>query len=322
MTGTGPGGPADRGRPAAGPEGGRGAGQGARHDGHARPTAALRAAEPFCHALLHRAAPAEAEDPRAWSSPERSRRSARPSPSSRSATGSSAHSDSGSTARTRSTSCIREPGAAGARSRPGMSFEEAAAVCRRSDHRADVPRQGRPLKGTEHPRLRRVRLDRHRGACSSRSTSAPHVTAVCNTKNVELVRSLGADVVIDYQQEDFTKNGKTYDVIFDAVGKHSFRRCRGLAEAGRDLHRDRLGFAERRAAGAVHTRWIGDKKVRLRDPPRYTKEDVLFLKELIEAGKYRAVIDRHLPARGRRRGDEVRRDAAEDRQRRPDRERG
>jgi len=52
------------------------------------------------------------------------------------------------------------------------------------------------------------------------------VTAVCNTKNVETVRSLGADTVVDYTQEDFTKNGGPYDVIFDAVGKSSFRRCK------------------------------------------------------------------------------------------------
>ena len=52
------------------------------------------------------------------------------------------------------------------------------------------------------------------------------VTAVCNTKNVETVRSLGADTVVDYTQEDFTKNGGPYDVVFDAVGKSSFRRCK------------------------------------------------------------------------------------------------
>ena len=68
-----------------------------------------------------------------------------------------------------------------------------------------------------------VQLAKHFGA---------HVTAVCNTKNVELVRSLGADEVVDYLQEDFTKNGKTYDVIVDAVGKHSFRRCRGSLKPG------------------------------------------------------------------------------------------
>ena len=55
---------------------------------------------------------------------------------------------------------------------------------------------------------------------------------MCNTKNVELVRSLGADEVVDYTREDFTKNGQTYDVIFDAVGKHSFRRCRRSLKPG------------------------------------------------------------------------------------------
>ena len=67
------------------------------------------------------------------------------------------------------------------------------------------------------------------------------VTAVCNTKNRELVRSLGADHVIDYTQEDFTKNGQTYDIIFDAVGKHSFRRSRGsLVRGGIYLPSDHL----------------------------------------------------------------------------------
>ncbi len=58
------------------------------------------------------------------------------------------------------------------------------------------------------------------------------VTAVCNTRSVEIVRSRGADRVVDYTQEDFTKNGETYDVIFDAVGKHSFRRCRSSLKRG------------------------------------------------------------------------------------------
>src|SRR5438128_11514305 len=59
-----------------------------------------------------------------------------------------------------------------------------------------------------------------------------HVTAVTNTKNVEVVRSLGPDVVIDYTQEDFTTNGQQYDVVFDAVGKHSFQRSKGSLKPG------------------------------------------------------------------------------------------
>ena len=62
------------------------------------------------------------------------------------------------------------------------------------------------------------------------------VTGVCSTTNVELVKSLGADKVIDYTQEDFTQNGETYDIIFDTVGKSSFARCKGsLKENGRYL---------------------------------------------------------------------------------------
>ena len=115
------------------------------------------------------------------------------------------------------------------------------------------------------------------------------VTAVCNTKNLELVRSLGADRVIDYTQEDFTKNGQTYDVILDAVGKLSFRRCRrSLQPNGIYLPTD--GFAN--LMWALVTSRSQGKKVLFQIPPRQTKEDVLFLKELIETGKYRPVIDR------------------------------
>ena len=101
-----------------------------------------------------------------------------------------------------------------------------------------------------------------------------------------------SDEVIDYLREDFTKNGETYDVIFDAVGKHSFRRCKGsLKRSGSYLATDGL----QNLILALWTSRIGDKKVIFSIPPRYTKKDVLFLKELIEAGRYRAVIDRCYP---------------------------
>jgi NADPH:quinone reductase-like Zn-dependent oxidoreductase len=121
-----------------------------------------------------------------------------------------------------------------------------------------------------------------------------HVTAVCNTKNVELVRSLGADEVVDYEREDFTKRGETYDLVFDAVGKHSFRRCRGALKPGGTFMTTDGGFMWHAPLFALVTKWVGDKRVRL-GIARYRKEDVLYLKGLIEAGKYRAVIDRRYP---------------------------
>jgi NADPH:quinone reductase-like Zn-dependent oxidoreductase len=119
-----------------------------------------------------------------------------------------------------------------------------------------------------------------------------HVTAVCNTKNLELVRSLGADDVIDYTEEDFTRNGETYDIIFDAVGKHSFSRSRGSLKAG-GSYVATDGF--RNLFLAMWTSRIGNKKALFPIPPHYTKKNVQFLKGLIEAGKYRAVIDRRYP---------------------------
>ena len=118
------------------------------------------------------------------------------------------------------------------------------------------------------------------------------VTAVCSTKNLELVKSIGAARVIDYTVEDFTKNGERYDVIFDAVGKHTFARCKGsLTPGGAYLATD--GF--RNIALALWTSRFGDKKVIFQLPPVYGKGDVLFLKELAEKGEYRPVIDSVYP---------------------------
>ena len=175
----------------------------------------------------------------------------------------------------------------------GMSFDEAAAVCdgalaaltslRRMD-----PREGQRILvygASGATGTAAVQIAKHFGA---------HVSAVCNTKNLELVKSLGADEVIDYLQEDFTKNGETYDVVFDAVGKHSFRRCRGSLEPGGVYVATDLGFMWHVPVFALVSRRIGDRKV-LFPLDHSTKEDVLFLKELVEAGKYRAVIDRTYP---------------------------
>jgi NADPH:quinone reductase-like Zn-dependent oxidoreductase len=120
------------------------------------------------------------------------------------------------------------------------------------------------------------------------------VTGVCDTKAVELVRSLGAQEVLDRLREDFTKSGKTYDVIFDAVGKHSFRRCRRSVKRGGVYVETDLGFMWHAPLLVLLSRWIGEKRVTI-PIPKYTREEVVFLKELIEAGRYRAVIDRSYP---------------------------
>src|SRR5688572_6782423 len=117
------------------------------------------------------------------------------------------------------------------------------------------------------------------------------VTAVCSTKNLELVRSLGADRVIDYTQEDFTRNGHTYHVVFDAVGKLTFGRCKSsLKPGGIYVATDGL----RNFPLGLWTSHFGDKKVAL-PLPDWKSEDLLFLRELIEAGRYRPVIDRAYP---------------------------
>ena len=171
------------------------------------------------------------------------------------------------------------------------TFEEAAAVCDGAILALGCLRPADPRKEKSILVF---------GASGSIGTAAVQlaryfdadVTAVCNTKNVEIVRSLGADKVIDYTREDFTRNGQTYDVIFDAVGKQSFRRCKGsLNRGGFYLATDLW----QNLVLAVWTARIGDKKVVFPIPPRYTKKDVLFLKQLMEEGKYRAVIDRCYP---------------------------
>ena len=188
--------------------------------------------------------------------------------------------------------CVREDRSL-AHKPAGMSFEEAAAVC----DGAIIA-----LACLRKADLRKGRSILIYGASGSIGTAAVQlakyfdadVTAVCNTKNVELVRSLGANRVIDYTQEDFTQSNETYDVIFDAVGKHSFRRCRGSLKPGGIYIETDLGFLWHVPVLALLTRRLGDKRVTL-PIPKYTKEDVLFLKELIEAGRYRAVVDRSYP---------------------------
>ena len=123
---------------------------------------------------------------------------------------------------------------------------------------------------------------------------AGEITAVCDTKDIELVGSLGARHVIDRFAEDFTKNGRTYDVVFDAVGKHSFRRCRrSLAPRGIYVSMD-LGYGYHLPFLALITKLFGRKRATV-GIGRYRREDLLMIRELVEAGKYRPVIDHAYP---------------------------
>jgi NADPH:quinone reductase-like Zn-dependent oxidoreductase len=114
------------------------------------------------------------------------------------------------------------------------------------------------------------------------------VTGVCSTANIEMVKSLGADRVIDYTKQDFTKNGQTYNIVFDAVMKTSFSRCKSsLKQRGIYITVDYPFFQ------ALWTSISGGRKVVFGIANRI--EDLTFLKELIEAGKIKSVIDRLYP---------------------------
>ncbi|HOZ96390.1 MAG TPA: NAD(P)-dependent alcohol dehydrogenase [Niabella sp.] len=117
------------------------------------------------------------------------------------------------------------------------------------------------------------------------------VTAVCNTKNVELVRSLGADTVIDYQTQDFTKREHKFHFIFDAVGKSSFKQCKPLLTKKGIYISTELGKNAENIFFALTTPILGGKKV-LFPIPTINKDDVNFFKGLVEKGEYKPVIDR------------------------------
>jgi len=119
-----------------------------------------------------------------------------------------------------------------------------------------------------------------------------HVTGVCGTPRLEFVRSLGADEVIDYTKEDFTTRGETYDLVLDVLGKSSFSRCKSsLKPNGRYLL---VSFKMKQLGQMLWTSMKGGKKVICALSPEKA-EDLVFIKELAEAGKIKAVIDRRYP---------------------------
>lgn len=118
------------------------------------------------------------------------------------------------------------------------------------------------------------------------------VTGVCGTPRLEFVRALGADKVIDYTNEDFTQNGESYDLIFDIPGKSSFSKCRNsLKPDGIYLL---ASFKMKQLFQMLWTSMTGGRKV-ICALSSEKVEDLAFIRELAEAGKFQAIIDRHFP---------------------------
>jgi len=192
--------------------------------------------------------------------------------------------------------CLPEEGALGIKP-SNMTYEEAAGVCDGVLTALPFLRDKANIQSGQ-----KVLIN---GASGAVGTSAvqlakyfgAEVTGVCSTTNLELVNSLGADKVIDYIKEDFTKSGETYDIIFDAVGKSSFSRCRRSLKHGGVYLTTVLTLAI--FPQMLWTSMIGRKKAMvaftgLRHANEKVK-DLIFLKELIEAGKIKAVIDKRYP---------------------------
>ena len=121
------------------------------------------------------------------------------------------------------------------------------------------------------------------------------VTATCDTEHLELVKGLGADRVIDHTATDFTRDTESYDVVFDAVGKSSFRRCRRLLEPGGIYLSTDLGPLSLNPLLALVTPLFGGRKVMFPIPPKHDQAGVRSLGELLGSGAFRPVVDRRYP---------------------------
>jgi NADPH:quinone reductase-like Zn-dependent oxidoreductase len=174
---------------------------------------------------------------------------------------------------------------------PGnLSFDEAAALTEGAHYALVDIRAAKVEKGQN------VLVYGASGAIGSAAVQilkhfGAYVTAVCNTKNVSLVKSLGADTVIDYQTQDFTRTERKFQFIFDAVGKSSYGQCKPLLTEKGIYISTELGKNGENLLLALTTPLWGGKRL-LFPMPSITKNDVQFLKELAQRGEFKPVIDR------------------------------
>ncbi len=126
------------------------------------------------------------------------------------------------------------------------------------------------------------------------------VTAVCSTNSIEVLKSLGADTIIDYEKEDFTKTGKQYDFVFDTVGKSTFGKCKPLLKPGGTYISSELGPMIQNVYFSLITAIVGSvpfqsgKQVKF-PLPLNIKRSIVLIRKLIEEGNYGPVIDRTYP---------------------------
>jgi NADPH:quinone reductase-like Zn-dependent oxidoreductase len=187
--------------------------------------------------------------------------------------------------------CVPEEGSITIKPK-NISYEEAAAICDGAWLANNV------LKKMKLKAGQKILINGATGSIGSAAVQlcryyGAEITAVGNTKNLELISSLGANKVIDYLKEDFTTIEGSYDFIFDAVGKSSFFKCRKLLKPTGIYISTELGFMWQNIFLPLFT-CFSNKKVKF-PIPADKKEDILFLKSLVEAGNYKAVIDKRYP---------------------------
>jgi NADPH:quinone reductase-like Zn-dependent oxidoreductase len=175
----------------------------------------------------------------------------------------------------------------------GLSYEEAAPISEGGHYALSA------ITAAKAEHAKHVMVYGATGAIGSAAVQllkhfGAKVTAVCNTRNVELVKKLGADVVVDYQNEDFTNTDERFDFVFDAVGKSSFGACRKILKEKGIYASTELGRRGENIYLSMLTPFFGGKKVVFPMPSK-TREHVLLLKQLVEAGKFKPLIDRVYP---------------------------
>lgn len=188
--------------------------------------------------------------------------------------------------------CVPENGSIASMPK-NMSFEEAAAVC-------DGLMLGMNLVRTiDFSKSPKILVNGASGSIGTACVQLAHafgaeITAVCQKQHFDLLESLGADVLIDYLEEDFTKVAKEYDFVLDAVGKSSFFKCRHLLKPKGVYISTELGYLSQNVFLALITPLFGGKKVKF-PIPTDSQKDIMQFKEWIESGKYKAVIDKIYP---------------------------